>query len=116
MFDIKITGLDELIAQFDRAEREIREEVAEGLGRAARTVAADTAADTPVRTGRAKAGLKGMGGEVTNTGAEARIVSTGTPSAYFHASEREILEHDAEEEVVNETVEAMNRALKRAFR
>jgi hypothetical protein len=116
LFDIKLTGLDELIAQFDRLERDWRADVAEGLGRAARTVADETARDTPVRTGRAKAGLQGMGGEVTSTGAEARIVSTGTPSAYFVASEREILEHDAEEEVVRETVDAMNRALARAFK
>lgn len=116
MFDIEIRGLDELIAAFDRMDRDWREEVAAGLGRAARTVAEATADDTPVKTGRAKAGLTGMGGEVTSTGAEARIVSTGTPSAYFVASEREILEHDAAEEVVRETVDAMNRALKRAFR
>ena len=116
MFDIEIRGLDELIAAFDRMDRDWREDVADGLGRAARTVAEETAADTPVKTGRAKAGLKGLSGEVTSTGAEARIVSTGTPSAYFVASEREILEHDATEEVVRETVEAMNRALKRAFR
>ena len=116
MFDIKITGLDELIAQFDRLERDWRADVAEGLGRAARTVAEETRSDTPVRTGRAKAGLQGMGGEVTSTGAEARLVSTGTPSAYFVASEREILEHDAEEAVRDEAAAAMNRALKRAFR
>ncbi len=116
MFDIKITGLDELIAQFDRLERDWRADVAAGLGRAARTVAEETQSDTPVRTGRAKAGLRGMGGEVTSTGAEARIVSTGTPSAYFVASEREILEHDAEETVREEAAAAMERALKRAFR
>ena len=57
-----------------------------------------------------------MGGEVTSTGAEARIVSTGTPSAYFVASEQEILEHDAEEAVREEAAAAMERALKRAFR
>ena len=116
MFELEIKGLDELIAALDRTERSWREEVADGLGRAARTVAADTAADTPVKTGRAKAGLKGLGGEVTSTGAEARIVSTGTPSAYFVASEREILEHDAEEAVLEEAAAAMERALKRAFR
>ena len=98
MFDIKVTGIDDLLAQFDRVRDDVKDEVAQGLGRAARTVAEDTKADTPVRTGRAKAGLQGLDGEVTSTGAEARIVSTGTPSAYFVASEREILEHDAEEE------------------
>ena len=80
MFDIEIRGLDELIAQLKRAERELPEAMADGLGRAARTVADETASDTPVRTGRAKAGLKGLRGEVTSTGAEARIVSTGTLS------------------------------------
>ena len=38
----------------------------QGLGRAARTVAEDTAADTP-DTGRARAGLKGLDGTVTDT-------------------------------------------------
>lgn len=116
MFDIKITGLDELIEALDRMDRDWRGEVADGLGRAARTVAEETARDTPVKTGRAKAGLEGMGGEVTSTGAEARIVSTGTPSAYFHANERDILEHDAEEAVRDEAAAAMDRALRRAFR
>ena len=113
---LRIEGLDGLRAQLDRVVPEVRGEVAEGLGRAARTVAEETASDTPVRTGRAKAGLRGMDGRVTSTGAEAEIISTGTPSAYFVASEQEILEHDAEEEVVRETVEAMERALRRVFR
>ena len=116
MFDIEIRGLDELIAAFDRMERDWREEVADGLGRAARTVAEATADDTPVKTGRAKAGLQGLDGKVTSTGASAGIISTGTPSAYFVASEREILEHDAEEAVLEEAAAAMERALKRAFR
>ena len=116
MFDIKITGLDELLEALNRMDRDWRDEMADGLGRAARSVAEETARDTPVDTGRAKAGLRGMGGEVTTTGAEARIVSTGTPSAYFVASEREILDHDAEEAVREEAAAAMERALKRAFR
>ena len=116
MFDLKFTGLDQLAAQLERVSDDVNDEVAVGLGRAARTVAEDTQADTPVRTGRAKAGLKGLGGEVTSTGAEARIVSTGTPSAYFVADEQAILEHDVEEAAVTETAAAMERALKRAFR
>ena len=116
MFEIKIDGLDELLAQFDDLRAALREEAADGLGRAARSVAEETARDTPVRTGRAKAGLMGMGGEVTSTGAEAVIRSGGIPSAFFVASEREILEHDAEEAVREEAAAAMERALKRAFR
>lgn len=116
MFDMKVTGLDELLAQMDDFDRALREEMADGLGRAARTVAEETASDTPVRTGRAKAGLKGMDGRVTSTGAEAIIVSSGTPSAYFVASEQEILEHDAEEAVLEEAAAAMERALTRAFK
>ncbi|MYK89161.1 MAG: HK97 gp10 family phage protein [Acidobacteria bacterium] len=118
MFEIEVKGLDELIRALERMERDWREEVADGLGRAARTVAEATADDTPVDTGRAKAGLRGMDGRVTAAGAEARIVSTGTPypSAFFHANERDILEHDAEEAVLEEAAAAMDRALKRAFK
>lgn len=117
MFDLEIRGLDELLAQLEAFEREWHAEVADGLGRAARTVAANTAADTPVRTGRAKRGLKGLDGQVTDTaGAVAAVISIGTPSAYFVASEREILEHDAEEVVCTEAAAAMERALRRAFK
>ena len=64
MFDVDIRGLDELLAQLAEFERALEEETAEGFGRAAVRVAEDTAADTPVKTGRAQAGLKGIGGEV----------------------------------------------------
>ena len=116
LFDIKVNGIDELLAQLERAQRVVTDEVAVGLGRAAGAVAEETKTDTPVRSGRAKAGLKGLDGEVTSTGAEARIVSTGTPSAYFVADEQAILEHDVEEAAVKETAAAMERALKRVFR
>ena len=116
MFDLEVRGLDELIAELEKFEQALTEETADGLGRAAQRGAADTAADTPVRTGRAKRGLKGLGGEVTSTGAEAAVVSTGTHSAYFVASEQEILEHDAEEAVRDEAAEAMRRALAQAFK
>ena len=116
MYDLKIEGLEELIAQSERVDQALGEELAEGLGAAAKRVAADTASDTPVRTGRAKAGLQGHDGRVTATGAEAIIVSTGTPSAYFHASEREILDHDAAEAANEEAAAAMTRALAKAFK
>lgn len=116
MFDLKVDGIDQLRAQLERVTDDVNAEVAQGLGRAARAVAEGTAADTPVDTGRARAGLKGLDGEVTSTGPQARIISTGTPSAFFVADEQAILEHDVEEAAVRETADAMRRALKRAFR
>ena len=112
-----MTGIDELADQLERLKTEVPEEVTVGLGRAARRVAEETRQDTPVRTGRAKAGLQGATDPWSfAVGPQARITSTGTPSAYFHASEEHILEHDAEGAAVDETAKALERVLKRTFR
>ena len=115
-FGMKVQGLDRLRAALGQVSPRLREHAAEGLGRAAERVAAATQQDTPVRTSRAKAGLKGLDGKVTSTGAMAAIVSTGTPSAFFHASEKEILEHDAVEEASQAISDALQQAIAEALR
>ena len=117
MIDVKIEGLDGVLDALDDASgKSLLEDVADGLGRAAETVAKDTAADTAVLTGRAKRGVKAEPGRVDGKTATAAIVSTGTPSAHFAANEQAILEHDAEAEATLAVDDAIQRAFRRHFR
>ncbi len=114
---LEIDGLDGVLDALDDASgAELLDDVADALGRAANTVAADTAADTPVATGRARRGVTAEPGRVEGNTATAAITSTGVPSAHFAANEEAILSHDAEHEAVKETGDAIQRAFRKHFR
>ena len=116
MIDVKVEGLDGVLAALDDVSGEsIRDDLADALGRAARTVADDTARDTAVRTGRARAGITAEPGRVEGNTATAAITSTGVPSAHFAANEQHILAHDAEAEATAEVDDAIQRAFRKHF-
>ena len=113
---LEIEGLDGVLDALDDVSgAELLDDVADALGRAAKTVAADTARDTPVATGRARRGVTAEPGRVENGTATAAITSTGLPSGYFVANEEAILAHDAESEATKETGDAIQRAFAKHF-
>ena len=116
MYDVKIEGLTGVLSALDDASgKSLMDDVADGLGRAAQTVADDTAQATAVLTGKARRGVRAEPGTVADGAATAAIVSTGVPSAFFAANEEAILSHDAEAEATKETGDAIQRAFRKHF-
>ena len=114
--DLKIEGLTGVLSALDDASgKSLMDDVADGLGRAAQTVADDTAQATAVLTGKARRGVRAEPGTVADGAATAAIVSTGVPSAFFAANEEAILSHDAEAEATKETGDAIQRAFRKHF-
>ncbi len=110
MLDLKVKGLDELKRFFDDAPRRNASAAAEGLGRAGPRIETEVKKDIPTLTGRAKRGVKVSPVRQREGEAEISVTSTGTPSAFFVASEMEILASDAGEIAAEEVQAALMRA------